>query len=122
MGHGWGDLVGRSCPLRRAERRQKVCLSSPSISGVRASRGTCRLECGLEIYVLNDSDSVVSFDKTRPHGLWGKGMLHGQFGKNQRLMTGSYQAPIDIQVADIDGDGVDEALVAGTQLSQLWQP
>src|SRR5436190_2061090 len=76
----------------------------------------------LETYVLNDSDSVVCFDKTQPHGLWGKGMLHGQFGKNQRLMTGSYQTPIDVQVTDIDGDGLDEALVAGTQLSQNWQP
>jgi len=76
----------------------------------------------LEVYVLNDSDSVVCFDRTQPHGLWGKGMLRKQFGKNQRLMTGSYQVPIDVQVADIDGDGLDEVLVAGTQLSQNWQP
>ena len=74
------------------------------------------------VYALNDSDSVVSFDKSQPHGLWGKGMLHKQFGKNQRLMTGSYQVPIDINVADLDGDGLDEVLVAGTQLSQNWQP
>lgn len=74
------------------------------------------------VYALNDSDSVVSFDKSQPFGLWGKGMLHGQFGKNQRLMTGSYQVPIDIYTADIDGDGLDEVLVAGTQLSSLWQP
>src|ERR1051325_1509669 len=76
----------------------------------------------LNLYELNDSDSVVSFDKSKPFGLWGKGMLHKQFGKNQRLMTGSYQVPIDIYTADIDGDGLDEVLVAGTQLSTLWQP
>ncbi len=76
----------------------------------------------LEIYALNDSDSVVAFDKSRPFGLWGQGMLHKQFGKNLRLMTGSYQVPIDVYTADIDGDGLDEVLVAGTQLSSLWQP
>lgn len=76
----------------------------------------------LDVYALNDSDSVVAFDKSKPFGLWGKGMLHGQFGKNQRVMTGSYQYPIDIYTADIDGDGLDEVLVAGTQASSLWQP
>ena len=76
----------------------------------------------LDVCVLNDSDSVVAFDKSRPFGLWGKGMLHKQFGKNQRLMTGSYQVPIDLYAADLDGDGLDEILVAGTQLSSLWQP
>src|SRR6185295_6091693 len=74
------------------------------------------------IYELNDSDSVVSFDKSQPFGLWGKGMLHKQFGKNQRLMSGSYQIGIDIHTADINGDGLDEVLVAGTQLSRFWQP
>jgi hypothetical protein len=76
----------------------------------------------LDIYALNDSDSVVGFDKSRPFGLWGKGMLHQQFGKNLRLMSGSYQVPIDVYAADIDGDGLDEVLVAGTQLSSMWQP
>ncbi len=76
----------------------------------------------LQIYELNDSDSVVCFDKSQPFGLFGKGMLHRQFGKNQRLMTGSYQVPIDVYAADLDGDGLDEALVAGTQLSSMWQP
>jgi hypothetical protein len=76
----------------------------------------------LETYVLNDSDSVVCFDKSQPHGLWGKGMLHKQFGKNQRLMTGSYKVGIDIQAVDIDGDGLDEVLVAGTDLSDILQP
>jgi hypothetical protein len=84
--------------------------------------GHADADAPLETYVLNDSDSVVCFDKTRPHGLWGKGMLHKQFGKNQRLMTGSYLAGIDVQVADIDGDGRDEVLVAGTQVSQMWEP
>lgn len=76
----------------------------------------------LNIYELNDSDSVVCFDKSKPFGLWGKGMLHRQFGKNQRLMSGSYLYPIDIYTADINGDGLDEVLVAGTELSSLWQP
>jgi len=76
----------------------------------------------LETYILNDSDSVVCFDKSRPHGLWGKGMLHKQFGKNQQVMSGSYQFGIDIQTADIDGDGLDEVLVAGTQASNLLTP
>ncbi len=76
----------------------------------------------LETYVLNDSDSVVCFDKTKPHGLWGKGMLYKQFGKNQRLMTGSYLLGIDVQAADIDGDGFDEVLVGGTQQSSVWTP
>jgi hypothetical protein len=76
----------------------------------------------LNVYALNDSDSVVSFDKTQPHGLWGKGMLHKQFGKNQALATGSYQLPIDIYATDLDGDGRDEVLVAGTQLGTIWQP
>lgn len=84
--------------------------------------GQADSDAPLETYALTDSDSVVCFDKTRPHGLWGKGMLHKQFGKNQRLMTGSYQIGIDIHVADIDGDGLDEVLVAGTQLSRFWQP
>lgn len=76
----------------------------------------------LNIYQLNDSDSVVSFDKTQPFGLWGKGTLHKQFGKNQRLMTGSYQLPIDIHTTDLDGDGLDEVLVAGTSFGELWPP
>jgi hypothetical protein len=84
--------------------------------------GRAKAAGALNVYALNDSDSVVSFDKTQPFGLWGKGMLHKQFGKNQRLMSGSYQAPIDIYTADLNGDGLDEVLVAGTELSSLWQP
>lgn len=76
----------------------------------------------LDVYALNDSGSVVAFDKTLPFGLWGKGMLHKQFGKEQQLMSGSYLQPIDIYTADLDGDGRDEVLVAGTQLSSQWQP
>lgn len=89
-------------------------------SGLAVGRADWNRPCN--IYALNDSDSVVCFDRTQPYGFWGKGMLHKQFGKNQRLMTGSYQVPIDVHVADLDGDGLDEALVAGTQLSQNWQP
>ena len=76
----------------------------------------------LSTYVLNDSDSVVCFDKTKPHGFYGSGNLHGQFGKNQRLMSGCYQQGVDVYTADIDGDGLDEVLVPTTQLNPLWQP
>ena len=76
----------------------------------------------LEVYVLNDSDSVVCFDKTKPHGLYGNGTLHGQFGKNQRLMSGAYEQGVDVHTADIDGDGLAEVLVPTTQLNSLWQP
>ncbi len=89
-------------------------------SGLAVGRAT--YTGALKVYELTDADNVVCFDKSKPFGLWGKGMLHRQFGKNQRLMTGSYQVPIDIYTADIDGDGLDEVLVAGTQLSPLWQP
>ena len=84
--------------------------------------GQADTDPALETFALTDSDSVVCFDKTQPHGLWGKGALHKQFGKNQRLMSGSYLAGIDVHAADIDGDGRDEVLVAGTQLSRLWEP
>lgn len=76
----------------------------------------------LEVYVLNDSDSVVCFDKTQPHGLYGNGTLHKQFGKNQRLITGAYQQGVDLHTADIDGDGLAEVLVPTTHLNPLWQP
>jgi hypothetical protein len=84
--------------------------------------GRAEPKAALDVYALNDSDSVVCFDRTKPFGLWGSGMLHKQFGKNQRLMTGSYLQPIDIYAADLDGDGRDEVLVAGSQLGTLWQP
>lgn len=74
------------------------------------------------VYALNDSDSVAAFDKTKPYGLWGHGMMHKQFGKNQRLQSGSYLKGVDIYPADIDGDGEDELLVPTTQLDPLWQP
>jgi len=84
--------------------------------------GQADADSALETYVLTDSDSITCFDKTKAHGLWGKGMLHKSFGKNQRLMSGTYQAGVDVHVADIDGDGRDEVLVAGTQTSRLWEP
>ncbi len=76
----------------------------------------------LEVYVLNDSDSVAAFDKTKPHGLWGRGTLHGMFGKNQQLMSGSYEQGVDVYPADIDGDGLAEVLVPMTQYNGLHQP
>lgn len=76
----------------------------------------------LEVYVLNDSDSVVCFDKTQPHGFYGNGTLHKQFGKNQRLLSGAYELGVDVFTADLDGDGLSEVLVPTTQYNPLWQP
>jgi hypothetical protein len=76
----------------------------------------------LETYVLNDSDGVVAFDKTRSPGFYGLGMLHGMFGKNLRMESGYYQQAIDIYPADVDGDGLDELLSITTQFNPLWQP
>ncbi|MBA4150196.1 MAG: FG-GAP repeat protein [Verrucomicrobia bacterium] len=76
----------------------------------------------LQTYVLNDSDSIVAFDKTKPHGFHGNGMLHGMFGKNLRMTTGFYKQGIDIYPADVDGDGLDEVLSVTTQYNCLWQP
>lgn len=76
----------------------------------------------LKTFVLNDSDSVVAFDKTKPPGYYGLGMLHKMFGKNLRMTTGFYQQGIDVYAADIDGDGLDEILSPTTQINCLWQP
>ena len=84
--------------------------------------GQADLDRALEVYVLNDSDSVVCFDKTQPHGFQGNGTLHKQFGKNQRLMSGSYQVGVDVYTADLDGDGRAEVLVPTTRRDPLWQP
>jgi hypothetical protein len=76
----------------------------------------------LETYVLNDSDSVVCFDKTHPPGFQGNGMLHKMFGKNLRMTSGFYKQGIDIYPVDVDGDGRDELLSVTTQFNPLWQP
>ncbi|MFN7140354.1 MAG: hypothetical protein ACK4UN_13540, partial [Limisphaerales bacterium] len=76
----------------------------------------------LHTYVLNDSDSIVAFDKSKPHGFHGNGMLHGMFGKNLRLTTGFYKQGIDVYASDVDGDGLDEVLSVTTQYNCLWQP
>jgi hypothetical protein len=49
-------------------------------------------------------------------------MLHKQFGKNQRLLSGAYEQGVDVYTADIDGDGLAEVLVPTTHLNPLWQP
>jgi hypothetical protein len=76
----------------------------------------------LETYVLNDSGSVVAFDKTKPHGFYGNGNLHKQFGKNSQVISGSYQLGVDVFTADIDGDGLAEVLVPTTHYASPWQP
>jgi hypothetical protein len=76
----------------------------------------------LNVLVLNDADSVVAFDKTQEPGIFGKGMLHKKFGKNLRLLSGSYQTGVDVLAADLDGDGLDETLVPTTQINPNWQP
>lgn len=76
----------------------------------------------LETYVLNDSGSVVAFDKTKPHGLYGSGTLRGQFGKNSQVISGSYEIGVDVFTADIDGDGLSEVLCPTTQYTSPWQP
>ena len=75
-----------------------------------------------QTYVLNDSDSIVCFDKSKPFGFYGNGQLHKMFGKNLRLTSGFYQQGIDIYPCDIDGDGLDEVLSVTTQFNSLWQP
>jgi hypothetical protein len=74
------------------------------------------------VYVLNDSDSVVSFDKTLPPGFLGSGMLHKKFGKNLRFLSGTYQRGVDLTSCDLDGDGLSEILVASSQIAPNWQP
>ncbi len=76
----------------------------------------------LETYVLNDSGSVVAFDKTKPFGLYGSGNLIGQFGKNSQVISGSYELGVDVYTADLNGDGLSEVLVPTTQYTSPWQP
>jgi hypothetical protein len=76
----------------------------------------------LEVLNLNDADSIVAFDWTQPPGFLGENMLHRKFGKNLRLLSGSYQIGVDVHAADIDGDGLDEVLVPSTQINPNWQP
>lgn len=76
----------------------------------------------LDTYVLNDSGSVVAFDKTKPNGLYGSGNLIGQFGKNSQVISGSYEIAVDVFTADLDGDGLSEVLVPTTQYTSPWQP
>jgi hypothetical protein len=76
----------------------------------------------LEVLTLNDADAVTAFDKTQAPGFFGEGMLHRKFGKNLRLLSGSYQTGVDVHAADIDGDGLDEVLVPSSQINPNWQP
>ncbi|HWD91195.1 MAG TPA: hypothetical protein VG938_02485 [Verrucomicrobiae bacterium] len=76
----------------------------------------------LDTYVLNDSGSVVAFDKTKPNGFFGSGNLIGQFGKNSQVISGSYEIGVDVFTADLNGDGLSEVLVPTTQYTSPWQP
>src|SRR5690606_578979 len=67
-------------------------------------------------------DAVAAFDITRPHGIFGEGMLHQKFGKNLRLLSGSYLTGVDVHAADLDGDGRAEVLVSSSPLEPNWQP
>ncbi|HEX7859981.1 MAG TPA: hypothetical protein VF773_06645 [Verrucomicrobiae bacterium] len=76
----------------------------------------------LEVLVLNDADAIAAIDWTETPGFMGENMLHRKFGKNLRLLSGSYQTGVDVHAADIDGDGMDEVLVPSTQINPNWQP
>jgi len=73
-------------------------------------------------FVLNDSDAIVCYDITGSTADFCNTMLHGQFGKNQRMISGTYKGGIDVHAADIDGDGKDECLSPARFTSPLWQP
>ena len=72
--------------------------------------------------MLNDADAIAAIDWTETPGFMGENMLHKKFGKNLRLLSGSYQTGVDVHAADIDGDGLDEVLVPSTQINPNWQP
>lgn len=73
-------------------------------------------------FFLADNDSVVCYDITGSSANFCNEMLHGQFGVNKRMMSGTYGAGVDVNVADIDGDGKDEVLCPTPFYSTLWQP
>ena len=77
----------------------------------------------LNIYELNDSDSVVAFDKSQPFGLWGKGMLHKQFGKepaaDDRLLS---NARSTFTPRTSTATAWTKCSSAGTATQHLWQP
>ena len=91
---------------------------------VEAGLGLAQLDGdgAVEVLVLNDADSVVAFDITKEPGRFGEGMLHEKFGKNLRLLSGTYQRGVDVESADLDGDGLSEVLVSSSPISPNWQP
>jgi len=77
---------------------------------------------GTAVFVLSDSDAVIGYHKTAPHGFYGAGNLIGQFGKNSRIQSGSYKKPVTLNAIDLTGDGKVEVLYAGRNLADLlWQ-
>lgn len=77
---------------------------------------------GTALFVLNDSDSVVGYHATQPHGFYGAGNLIGQFGKNSRIHSGSYKMSMALNAVDLTGDGKAEVLYEGRNInSLLWQ-
>ena len=77
---------------------------------------------GTAVFSLTDSDSVVGYHKTAPHGFYGAGNLIGQFGKNSRIISGSYKKSVSLNAVDLTGDGRAEVLYEGHNIANLlWQ-
>lgn len=77
---------------------------------------------GTAVFSLTDSDSVVGYHKTAPHGFYGAGNLIGQFGKNSRIQSGSYKKSTTLNAVDLTGDGKAEVLYEGHNIADLlWR-
>ncbi len=77
---------------------------------------------GTAVFTLTDSDSVVGYHASQPHGFYGSGNLIGQFGKNSRIISGSYKHSVALNAADITGDGKAEVFYESHNIGDLlWQ-
>jgi uncharacterized repeat protein (TIGR01451 family) len=85
--------------------------------------GTVDPAKGVAVFTLTDSDSVVGYHRTDPHGFYGAGNLIGQFGKNARLLSGSYKRSTTLNAVDLTGDGRVEVLYEAANVGDPnWQP
>jgi uncharacterized repeat protein (TIGR01451 family) len=85
--------------------------------------GTVDEAKGVAVFTLTDSDSVVGYHRTDPHGFYGAGNLIGQFGKNSRILSGSYKRPTTLNAVDLTGDGKAEVLYEAPNVGDPnWQP